>query len=191
MKHTEHDMRTLIFSATQQVVAEIGLDRLSMQKIASVVGISPGTIYIHFKNKDELLTNLAENLIDSVNHKLAEGISLEHDYKDQYLRIWYNLWNFFVENQQVTLNLNQYKSLPAFYEKIKEREEEGNGAWANFIKRAIKDDAVIDLPTHVLFILSISSAADLAFHHISCKNELDDQTLKLVAERSWLAICKS
>lgn len=191
MKHTEQDMRALIFSATQQVVAEIGLDRLSMQKIASVVGISPGTIYIHFKNKDELLTNLAENLIDSVNHKLAEGISLEHDYKEQYLRIWYNLWNFFIENKQVTLNLNQYKSLPAFYEKIKEREEEGNGAWTNFIKRAIKDNVIIDLSANVLFILSISSAAELAFHHISCDNDFDEETLNMVAERSWLAICKS
>ena len=53
MNQSEMDMIERIFSATDNLMAEEGLPNLSMHKIAKAAKISPGTIYIYFKNKVE------------------------------------------------------------------------------------------------------------------------------------------
>lgn len=55
MPQSETDMIERIFTATNDLMATVGLPNLSMHKIAKEAKISPGTIYIYFKNKDELL----------------------------------------------------------------------------------------------------------------------------------------
>lgn len=55
MNQSEMDMIERIFSATDNLMAVEGLPNLSMHKIAKAAKISPGTIYIYFKNKEELL----------------------------------------------------------------------------------------------------------------------------------------
>ena len=54
MQHSELDTAQQILSATEKLMAEQGLHTLSMQKIAQAAGISVGTIYIYFKNKEYL-----------------------------------------------------------------------------------------------------------------------------------------
>ena len=50
MRQSETDMTELIFAATERLMARDGLDNLSMHKIAKEAKISPGTIYLYFKN---------------------------------------------------------------------------------------------------------------------------------------------
>ena len=59
MPQSETDMIERIFTATNDLMATVGLPNLSMHKIAKEAKISPGTIYIYFKNKDELLAQFA------------------------------------------------------------------------------------------------------------------------------------
>ena len=62
MRQSETDMTELIFAATERLMARDGLDNLSMHKIAKEAKISPGTIYLCFKNKDELLEQFARRI---------------------------------------------------------------------------------------------------------------------------------
>jgi AcrR family transcriptional regulator len=48
-------LRTRIVEAARDIVSEEGLDALSMRAIAERIEYSPATIYLHFRDKDELL----------------------------------------------------------------------------------------------------------------------------------------
>ena len=48
-------LRTRIVEAARDIVSEKGLDALSMRAIAERVEYSPGTLYLYFRDKDELL----------------------------------------------------------------------------------------------------------------------------------------
>ena len=50
----EHAIRE---RALDMIVAH-GFDGLSMQKLAKAAGVSPATIYIYFKNRDDLIVSL-------------------------------------------------------------------------------------------------------------------------------------
>ncbi len=49
------DLTRKIVEAARDIVGEEGLDALSMRALAARIGHSPGTIYLHFRDKDELL----------------------------------------------------------------------------------------------------------------------------------------
>ena len=52
------DLRERIVEAARDIVSEEGLDALSMRALALRIGHSPGTIYLHFQDKDELLRSV-------------------------------------------------------------------------------------------------------------------------------------
>jgi TetR/AcrR family fatty acid metabolism transcriptional regulator len=56
------DFRTEeIVRAARRVIAEAGFDVASMERIAHEAGISKGTIYLYFRNKEELLAHVADH----------------------------------------------------------------------------------------------------------------------------------
>jgi AcrR family transcriptional regulator len=56
------DFRTgEIVRAARRVIAESGFDDASMERIAHEAGIAKGTIYLYFRNKEELLAHVAEH----------------------------------------------------------------------------------------------------------------------------------
>jgi len=52
------EMRERILSEAMTLFVEYGLEKTSIRKIAQAVGCSPGTIYLYFKDKDEILIAL-------------------------------------------------------------------------------------------------------------------------------------
>ena len=51
-------VRARIAAAAQELYLQEGIDGISMRKVADRVGISAPAIYRHFKNKEELLSEI-------------------------------------------------------------------------------------------------------------------------------------
>jgi AcrR family transcriptional regulator len=51
-------LRTRIVESARDIVSEAGLDALSMRSIAERIEYSPGTIYLYFRDKNELLVEV-------------------------------------------------------------------------------------------------------------------------------------
>jgi AcrR family transcriptional regulator len=54
------ELKAMILDAARQVFIHDGYEQVSMRKLAEKIEYSPGTIYLHFKSKDELLASLVE-----------------------------------------------------------------------------------------------------------------------------------
>jgi AcrR family transcriptional regulator len=50
-----HDREELILAEAERMISASGFDNLSLDALAEHVGIAKGTIYLHFKTKEELL----------------------------------------------------------------------------------------------------------------------------------------
>ncbi len=62
MRQAKTDLSEQIFSATDRLMAKEGLNQLSMHKLAKEANVAAGTIYLYFKNKDELLEQFAHRV---------------------------------------------------------------------------------------------------------------------------------
>ena len=58
--------RELILDAAIRVLAEQGFQKTKVRDIAKAAGVADGTIYLYFKNKDDLLIQLFEYVIAQV-----------------------------------------------------------------------------------------------------------------------------
>jgi AcrR family transcriptional regulator len=65
-----------LLEATGQVIAERGLAQATTNHIARRAGISIGSLYQYFANKDELLAALFDKLVDDLGHAVDRGVPL-------------------------------------------------------------------------------------------------------------------
>jgi len=66
------DKKRLIVSAAQRVFARKGYRSASMQEIAGEAGVAKGSIYLHFRSKDELALAAVADVYDRVRRRMAE-----------------------------------------------------------------------------------------------------------------------
>lgn len=65
-----------LLEATAQVIAERGLAQTTTNHIAARAGVSVGSLYQYFANKDELLEALFDKLLADLGHAVDRGLPL-------------------------------------------------------------------------------------------------------------------
>jgi TetR/AcrR family fatty acid metabolism transcriptional regulator len=68
------DKRTLITEAAIEVFAEKGYNHARISDIARTAGVADGTIYLYFKNKEDLLLSVFEEKMDELLAGLGEAL---------------------------------------------------------------------------------------------------------------------
>lgn len=89
--------------AVEMIVSE-GFDGLSMQKLAKSAGVSPATIYIYYKNREDLLNQLYNEIQRTFseialqkfnpNLTLAEGLWIQWKNRLKFILDYPNYWKF-------------------------------------------------------------------------------------------------
>ncbi|TDQ58066.1 TetR family transcriptional regulator [Mesocricetibacter intestinalis] len=185
---TENDMTGQIFAATERLMAKDGLHHLSMHKIAKEANISPGTIYIYFKSKEELLERFAWQVFVCFEEAVRLHLDENASFFVQYRQMWRNAWTFLLNNPNFVQNLRQYQLLPGFENICKKFET--NSVWHNFCQRAKTQGVVCDLPASILFSLGLEIPMNLAFRQLYFKEVISDERLDEIIERTWRSFQK-
>jgi AcrR family transcriptional regulator len=71
-------VRAMILDAARDILIREGPNRFSMRNLAEKIGYSPGTIYLYFESKE----NLLDRLVDEGFDKLLEVLDAVHDSAD-------------------------------------------------------------------------------------------------------------
>jgi AcrR family transcriptional regulator len=77
------EIKKMILDASMKLFVEEGFEKVSMRKIADLIEYSPTTVYLYFKDKNEILYNLHEIGFQ----KMAEYNSALWDIKNPLLRL--------------------------------------------------------------------------------------------------------
>ena len=93
------DKKPQIIDAAIKVFAEKGFYNSKVADVARAAGIADGTIYLYFKNKDDLLISLfeskVEELLDTFKNALI-GLKTAKDKLNKFIRLYFQL----MEEQQ-------------------------------------------------------------------------------------------
>jgi len=69
-KREKENLRQEILDAARQLFVKNGFENVSMRQIAEKIEYSPTTIYLYFKDKDELFQSLCEETFTKLEHEL-------------------------------------------------------------------------------------------------------------------------
>jgi len=72
---TQFNRKTEILNAAQKLFSEKGYDKATIQEIADILGIGKGTIYLDFKNKDDIYLGIVERNALASLEKLKEQVA--------------------------------------------------------------------------------------------------------------------
>ncbi len=95
------DKLELIFEASIRILNKQGLEGLTTNRIAEVAGVSIGTLYQYFSNKQEILAALGKREIDATIAKITEQFLDTHDDSDKLRLLISILLNAFDGRHQV------------------------------------------------------------------------------------------
>ncbi len=74
-EHTREELREISLRAAEQLVAEHGLAGLSTRKVVAGIGYTVGSLYIVFRNLDDLIVQMNERTLDVLYGKLATAVA--------------------------------------------------------------------------------------------------------------------
>jgi len=101
-----------LFKATVKLVNEIGFASSSVSKIAKEAGISPATVYIYYKNKEDLLVSTYMNIKRDFIQALLKNLDKSLPLRDILKQIWFNLFEFISKNQAEFRFTEQFANSP-------------------------------------------------------------------------------
>ncbi len=104
--------RIQIIEAAESLIAELGFRGLSMHKVAKRAGISAGTIYHYFTDKEHLIHQVRQHVAQRIANEVQHNIDDTMSVKQRHQVICLNIWNLSESNQSVISNRVQYESLP-------------------------------------------------------------------------------
>lgn len=95
------DKLELIFEASIRILNKQGLEGLTTNRIAEVAGVSIGTLYQYFSNKQEILAALGQREIEATVSKISEQLFAPNEETDKLRLLVHILLNAFDGRHQV------------------------------------------------------------------------------------------
>lgn len=144
--------RQQIIVAAKRVFSAKGFNKATMEDIAKEAELSPGTIYIYFKNKDELYASLSLRILKHLNIRL-EHVKNEtyQDHGERIASLKKALYDVYEFDPLILINMFHLQSSetlknlsPELLSEIKELSRSSLGTMADIFEEGINNGAFID-----------------------------------------------
>jgi TetR/AcrR family transcriptional regulator, multidrug resistance operon repressor len=180
-----------IRSVALQIIAEEGLENLSMQKLAKAANISPRTIYIKYENKEDLLVKLfIEEVLGAYEKALLEGFDPEMGFAEGVKKIWANAFRYLKGNRHAFALIQYGKSSPLLnkaYQEKNIRQGDYFGPVHRFLKGHAAAGVIKDFPHDVYRALLFSPLLDLVNEYFDYR----ERPRQIITEKIMLACCET
>ena len=182
------DIRDLILDAADRLLARYGYRKMTIDDLAREVGIGKGTIYLHFKSKEDVALSRIDRVIERLKTELKKVASTDEEPAVRLrsmlmLRVIYR----FDSVQHYTESLNQVMAAirPSLLERrkhyfeaeariIAEVLKEGRRAGDFFFKDAMATARALLAATNSLLPYSLST------RELGARDSVEEQTRRIV-----------
>ena len=171
----KEDIRSLIIKTSREMLEEKSFSEISLAAIAARAGISKGTLYYHFHNREEILFAVMDDYLDSQKEELITWI--EDSSKDTSLP---RLLKYILERDTSTRDMRFHLITEAVAgnERIREKLLERYREFQSMIARIISSK-ITAIPGEYLSWLVLLLSDGLLVHKLMGNNELDtDEFIK-------------
>jgi len=170
------------------MIVQEGIDRFSIQKLAKEAGVSPATMYIYFKNKEDLILQLYTDVWSRMFEAMIKGFDSSMSF-EKGLRIqWKNRLDFALGNHTEALFLEHLRSCPVHDKAIKAVDPKFRQIMTAFVANAVKNKQLVKTSFEVYWSVAFAPLYNLIRLHRSGHNKrgekfvLDNKTMNKTLE---------
>lgn len=149
-----------------EMIVENGFDGLSMQKLARAAGVSPATIYIYFKDRDDLIEKIAIEEADRMTQITLKGFSPDMTFEEGLWKQWENRIEYWLEHPLKARFLEQIRYSPIGCKIQGKVKQEFVNIMRAFAKKAVERKELILMRPEVYWALAYSPLYQLIKFHL-------------------------
>src|ERR1700741_255425 len=137
-----------------EMIVKVGLDGFGVNKLAKAAGVSPATIYIYFKDREDLILQLGTEVAKSLMTKSLDGFEPSMSFAEGLKKQWVNRITYFMEHP---LNVEFVEQIrySHYYEQIQlELPKHFKEIMGQFVNNAVKRKELAALPFEVFWCIA-------------------------------------
>lgn len=181
-----------VVDAARRLLATEGLHGLSIKLLVKESGVAAGTIYLHFKDKQDIVSQVHASVLHEVAHAMSQNHDVNQPLFEQYQTLWRNLWDYFQQHPNTLLVKAQFDNLPdVSLRQVMHEAKTSLKAIFQMFETGRQSGEFKNLPDDVLGSLSFETCATLARRQVLGIIEMNDEMLEQCILASWQAIAIS
>ena len=188
MRTRDDKKQEALYLATIKLVNDIGFAASSISKIAKEANVSSATLYIYFKNKEDLLVSTYMEIKTSMVMETLDGLDEDLPLRDILHQIWRNTFHYVSKNQAEFRYTVQFSNSPFVDLVDKSKIEILYEPYIRAIQRGIDQKILKDV--------SLEAIGAFLFHPIlalanpnHCKEfEVSEENIELTFQMAWDAL---
>lgn len=182
--------RDAIVKATIRLVNSRGFHATPMAKLAKMANVSPGTIYLYFQNKQDLVNKVYLEVKERLsvysfaNHDTS--ISVEDNFND----MWYRIAEYQLKETQEALFLGQCVNTPIIDDNVRDEGVAFLAPLVEVMNRGKQEGLIKDVSNYLLYASTMSPLSLLLVMNSRNSIELNKEFLEDAYRSAWDSIKK-
>jgi AcrR family transcriptional regulator len=188
MRIQDENKKEAIFKATVKLVNEIGFVSSSVAKIAKEANVSPATIYIYYKNKEDLLTSTYLQIKRRMGKAMLKDFNENDPVRDIFYKIWLNTSDFIYKHPELANYAEQFQNSP-YYDSVDSKEAESSfEPILKIIEKGIKQKILKDVNLEIIGAFIYYPVFILSNPRRNRNNALSRKNAEKAFQLAWDAI---
>lgn len=165
MRAKDENKEAVIRDQAIEMIVKEGFHGLSMQKLAKAAGLSASTIYIYFRNKEDMLNKLFFYVDDIFTRESLRNFDPRMNFAEGLWLQWKNRYRHIVAHPMHFHFSEQFRNSPLIRHKDI-RDERFKSAMKEFVYHAVQRGDIPDLPAEVFWAMAYGPFYTLIKFHI-------------------------
>ena len=191
MKTNTVDKRSTILETALQLFVNQGLQQTSMAQISKVSSVAVGTMYHHFRSKDELINALFLEIQKEFGEQIRFlDTEQQLPIKKRFEILWRKSYNYYIANPTKFIFAHTHIYSPLISQAIRDEARKSYAEAISFIQEAI--EAKVFVQTHLVVLMRWYYLSVAALVQIQIANEIEitEQLTQTAINMAWNAIAR-
>ncbi len=165
MRNRDGHKEALIKKKAIELIVKEGLDGFSMNKVARAAGVSPATLYIYFKDKEDFITRITMEVANTMMEYAMKDFDPEMSFEEGLMVQWKNRLSYLLKNS-IDMEFIEIMRYTDYYESVTEMLTGiFGGIMGRFIQNSIKNKELAELPFEVYWSVAFAPLYQLIKFH--------------------------
>jgi AcrR family transcriptional regulator len=188
MRTRDEFKQEAVIQATVKLVNEIGFVSSSVSKIAKEAGVSPATIYVYYKNKEDLLVSTYVDIKQKLSLALLKDLNDTLPIRDILRNVWFNAFNYIGKHPEYFIYAEQFSNSPFSDLVNKEEVEQYFEPIMKVLQKGIEQKIIKDVHYDILAAFIFYPVMIISNPKLCKDIQLNEETVETAFTLAWDAI---
>lgn len=179
-----------ILETTLRLLTTYDLQATSISTISKESGISVGSIYHHFANKEEIINELYRGIVRFQTEIVLEDFFKEASIQERFATTWSKVFQSCMDYPDAFQFMEQYSLSPYIYEEYKQETFAQNWckSMADLYREAVQKDLFIAMEPRLMVQMHYGNTVFLIKAYLQNNLDLNSDVIKLAIGTYWNSV---